>query len=336
MKEYKILVLTDHLSHTKYDSIFPLFKEIASNSLCKSLYISSRGVEYNRDFFKGNVKKKIHCKCYDEQFSYANCESWHTSLTKKQLSDFDVIFLRIDYPINEKLFHNLDSEYKGLIINNPKGTLKTGSKEYLLNFDKLTPKIFVTSKLDEIKKVSKEMDIVVKPLRNYGGKGLIRLGSINYIENKKSSYINSLKEVDSLLKKEKKVIVSEYLFNVDKGDKRIIVANGSILGAMLRLPAKDNWLCNLNQGGKYVATNITSEELSIAKITSDALSNEGVILYGFDTLVNNDGNRVLTELNTSNVGGFLQIQKLTNSNVIKETSEQLFDYIKNILTSNST
>lgn len=328
MNKYKILVLTDHLSHTQHDSIFPLFKEIASNSLCESLYIGSRGVESNIELFKGNIKNKIYCKKYDKDFTYINKKTWHSSLTKLNIHYFDVLFLRIDYPINKQLLINLDSKYKGLIINHPIGTLKTGSKGYLVNFNDLTPKTFVTSSLDEITTISNKMDIVVKPLRNYGGKGLIRLGNNNYIGSKISSYSDSLEEIKELLEKEHQVIVNEYLYNVDKGDKRIIVVNGTILGAMLRLPEKDNWLCNLKQGGRYVATSITSEESTIAKITSDALLKEGVVLYGFDTLVNNDGNRVLTELNTSNVGGFLQIEELTGSNIINTASIKLFDYIE--------
>ncbi|MCB9293917.1 MAG: hypothetical protein H6559_12470 [Lewinellaceae bacterium] len=39
----------------------------------------------------------------------------------------------------------------------------------------------------------------------------------------------------------------KFLRNVRQGDKRIIVVNGEVLGAVLRLPPRGSWLCNAAQ-----------------------------------------------------------------------------------------
>lgn len=327
MKKYNIVVLTDHLTHTAHDSIFPLFKDMASNLSCNSMYIASRGQKENINFFQGEVNESITGKPLDGEFTYKNKDNWYESSKEIKLSNFDVLFLRIDYPISKKFLKNIKNIFNGLIINEPNGTLKTGSKEYLLNFKKITPSLFLATKPDDISYYSNIMDVVIKPLRNYGGNGLIRLGRSNYIEGLETTYDIAFKEAEKLLLKEGKLLISEFLYNVSKGDKRVIVVNGTILGAMLRIPEKNNWLCNLNQGGKYITSDITLDEYKIAEITSKRLLKEGVVLYGFDTLVNNEGKRVLTELNTANVGGFKQIQELTKSNIIKDASSRLFDYI---------
>ena len=50
-------------------------------------------------------------------------------------------------------------------------------------------------------------------------------------------------------------------------------------------------------------------------------------MYGIDTLVNDEGKRVLSEINTTSIGGLQSIAKLKGKPVLDETSNLLWNYI---------
>ena len=108
-----------------------------------------------------------------------------------------------------------------------------------------------------------------------------------------------------------------YLKNVSQGDRRILIVGGEILGASLRLPRQGSWLCNVSQGGKLVANTPIDEEHKIIEMISPNLLDKGILLFGADTLVNDEGERVLSEINTISIGGFPQAETLTRKPEIK-------------------
>ena len=57
---------------------------------------------------------------------------------------------------------------------------------------------------------------------------------------------------------------------------------------------------------------------------------EGIIIFGLDTLVNDDGKRIVSEINTLSVGGFPQAQEQTGKPVLKDTINLIFDYIEEL------
>jgi glutathione synthase len=79
--------------------------------------------------------------------------------------------------------------------------------------------------------------------------------------------------------------------------------DGKIISSNLRLPAEGNWLCNAAQGGKAVPADPDEDEKMIIKSISKDLKKRGILIYGMDTLVNDNDKRVLSELNTLSVGG---------------------------------
>ena len=118
----------------------------------------------------------------------------------------------------------------------------------------------------------------------------------------------------------------KYLKNVSEGDKRILVVGGEILASSLRLPAKDSWLCNVAQGGKSVSSEVTEREREIIQTINPTLKKKGVLIYGADTLVDDDGKRVLSEVNTLSVGGFPQAEAQTGKPVINTLISKIFEY----------
>ena len=119
----------------------------------------------------------------------------------------------------------------------------------------------------------------------------------------------------------------KFLKNVDKGDKRIVVVNGKIIGSSLRLPAKDSWLCNVAMGGSSVAAVANDEEIKIVERINPKLSELGIVMYGVDTLMGDNGKRVLSEINTTSIGGVVQMEKQQGASLVKRTTNRICDFI---------
>jgi glutathione synthase len=119
----------------------------------------------------------------------------------------------------------------------------------------------------------------------------------------------------------------KFLKNVSQGDKRIVVVNGRIMGASLRLPPTDSWLCNVAKGGSSNFAKADSDEIDMIDKINPKLAEMGIIMYGVDTLVDDDGNRVLSELNTTSIGGLPQIAKLMGKPLVKEAADLIWNYI---------
>jgi len=328
-KRFKILVLTDHLTHSKESSIYPLLCEMRKNKLCSSIDVASRSVEINSSFFHEYKTTQLHVAeakldyCFHEESSFY---SRNTQL--KDLRDYDLIFLRIPQPIKAKFFKFLLKNFpEERIINKPSGIIKTGSKEYLTQFPQFCPETKLCHNKKDVLTFAKKFPIVLKPFRSYGGKGIFRIAEDKAFDPKNremplNAFLDKLEKVEFLAMK--------YLKNVTQGDKRINVVNGKVVGATLRLPPHNSWICNVSSGGKAKKTKLTKEEKTMAKEISKILLAQGVVIFGFDTLVDDDGKRVLSEINTFSVGGFPQAERLSGEPVIKKASDLLWKYIQNI------
>ena len=50
-------------------------------------------------------------------------------------------------------------------------------------------------------------------------------------------------------------------------------------------------------------------------------------MYGVDTLVGDDGKRVLSEINTTSIGGLPQIAKMEGKLLVKQATNLIWEYI---------
>ena len=224
-------------------------------------------------------------------------------------------------------------EYLGenkVIINHPNGIEQTSTKAFLLNFPKICPPMKLCKSIDEILEFANRFPIVLKPLKEYGGKGLLKING-DVLNDGSDDF-----DTNDYLRKQKEYIETEgylamkFLKNVSEGDKRILVVNGKILASSLRLPAKDSWLCNVAQGGRSVASEVTSEEEKIIRRITPKLRRAGILIFGADTLVDDDGKRILSEINTLSIGGFPQAEKQTGRPVVQEAIDGIIEFVKRV------
>jgi len=76
------------------------------------------------------------------------------------------------------------------------------------------------------------------------------------------------------------------------GDKRLIVINGKLEGALRRIPSKSDFRANIAAGGTYAKYEPSVRDREICSNLSSFLVNNGIILAGVDVIGD-----YLTEIN---------------------------------------
>jgi glutathione synthase len=136
---------------------------------------------------------------------------------------------------------------------------------------------------------------MVKPLYGNGGAAIFRIaeGDTN---------LNSLIELLGITFREP-IMVQRYLPEVRAGDKRIILVDGNVAGAINRVPAADETRSNLHVGGKAEATKLTKREREICARLGPELKKRGLIFAGIDVIGD-----YLTEINVTSPTGIRQVK----------------------------
>ena len=294
---------------------------------CQQIDVASRGWAENAAFFEGKSAGNLLASTVTADFSF-DPEGLHfkTHLKPVDLANYDAIFLRLPPPLDNDFLTFLTQHYPDQkIINRPSGLMKTASKAFLLNFPEICPEMQLCESRAAIRAFAEKFPIVLKPLRNYGGKGIVK------IENQRVEADGFEQDLASFLeaydRDPEPYLGMKFLKNVGEGDKRVVVVNSEVLGGVLRLPPPGAWLCNAAQGGRASSTGLTAEELHIAEVISPILKKEGIVMFGFDTLVNDQGKRILSEINTLSIGGLPQMGKLNGQPVVPRAADLLWKYI---------
>jgi glutathione synthase len=223
------------------------------------------------------------------------------------LNEYDIVLMRQDPPFDMSYItatHLLETiQDKTLILNNPFYVRNCPEKIFVNKYMKYMPHTLITRNINEIIKFrEKHKKIIIKPLYGNGGANVFysdgadrNFGSI--IEN----FMNISNEP---------FIIQKFIPNVSHGDKRIILINGQIAGAINRLPQNGEIRSNMHVGGQAVKTDITPNEREICEVLSKDLINFGLFFVGIDVIDN-----FITEINVTSPTGIREIHKLTGQNI---------------------
>ncbi len=229
----------------------------------------------------------------------------------QELAKFDIILMRQDPPFDLAYItatHLLEKiSEKTLIINNPYEVRNSPEKIFVTQFEQIMPKTMITRDIQSIKLFRhKYKDIVIKPLYGNGGEGVFRVKSGD--EN-----FNSIVEI-FLKQYKEQFVVQEYLPDVRKGDKRIILIDGETVGAVNRVPAAGDSRSNMHAGGTPKKTTLTKNDHLICKIISPFLKEKGLFFVGIDII-----GKFITEINVTSPTGIREINKFNKIKI-----EQIF------------
>jgi glutathione synthase len=226
----------------------------------------------------------------------------------KRLAEFDIVLMRKDPPFDVAYLHAtwiLDhARGKTLLVNDPRGLRELNEHLAVLQFPELTPPTIVTRSTERLRAFQREQGgaIVVKPVDGYGGLGIfiVRDGDPNA-----SSILETSTGAGT-----RWTLAQRYLPAAVEGDKRIILADGEPLGAVLRVPADAEARGNLHVGGRAVKTTIDARDREIIETVAPFLREHGQILVGLDVI-----GGMLTEINITSPTGVRHVARLEDRNV---------------------
>jgi glutathione synthase len=222
------------------------------------------------------------------------------------LDEVDAILIRKDPPFDADYHYAtqlLDlARSSTFIMNDPRALRDANEKLYTLHFPEVTPRTYVTSNRTRIRAFVDAVGgtAVIKPLDQAGGIGVMMLGSND---------LNTPSIIDLLTAEgTHPVIVQEFLPAVREGDKRILLLNGKALGAILRVPKKDDLRANIHVGGRVKACTLTPAEEEIIAHVGPRLRSAGLYFVGLDVI----GEKV-TEINVTSPTGIQELGRLNGT-----------------------
>jgi glutathione synthase len=220
----------------------------------------------------------------------------------------DVVLMRQDPPFDLGYItatHLLERiAHKTLVVNDPAQVRNAPEKVFVLDYPQFMPPTLVTRSLDEARKFLAEHGaIVIKPLHGNGGKAIFKVES-------DGANLSALIEVFNMTWREPHM-VQAFLPDVAKGDKRIVLVDGEIAGAINRLPGEGEIRSNLAVGGSAEKTELTDKEREICAVLGPELKKRGLLFVGIDVI----GGTWLTEINVTSPTGIVAIGKFDGTDV---------------------
>ena len=231
--------------------------------------------------------------------------------------DVDVVLMRQDPPFDlgyitaTHLLERIQDET--VVVNDPAAVRNAPEKVWVLDFARFMPPTMLTRSVGAARRFLEEHgDIVIKPLHGNAGKAGFKIGS-------DGSNLASLMELFNATYREPHVLQA-FLPEVSEGDKRIVLVDGEIAGAINRRPAKGDIRSNLAAGGTAEATDLTAPEREICDALGPELKMRGLLFVGIDVI----GGRWLTEINVTSPTGIVAIDKFNGS----DTAGLIWDAIE--------
>ena len=221
-------------------------------------------------------------------------------------SDIDVVLMRQDPPFDVGYItacHLLERiENETLVVNNPVSVRNAPEKVMVLDYAEFMPPTLITRDIGEVRAFqAKHGKIVIKPLHGNGGKAV-------FLVPADGSNLSALLEVFDQTWPEPHM-VQAFLPEVHEGDKRIVLIDGVVAGAINRLPAEGEFRTNLAQGGNAEQSGLTDREKEICAAMGPDLKRLGLIFVGIDVI----GGKWLTEINVTSPTGIVSIGEYDGS-----------------------
>jgi glutathione synthase len=220
--------------------------------------------------------------------------------------DIDVVLMRQDPPFDLGYItatHLLERiRHETLVVNDPASVRNAPEKVWVLDYDRFMPPTLVTRSLAAAREfLAEHGEIVVKPLHGNGGKAIFKVG-------RDGANLASLIELFNAAYREPHMLQA-FLPGVAEGDKRIVLVDGEVAGAVNRIPGEGEIRSNLAVGGMAAKTELTGRERAICDALRPELKARGLLFVGIDVI----GGEWLTEINVTSPTGIVAIDKFNGT-----------------------
>ena len=220
--------------------------------------------------------------------------------------DVDVVLMRQDPPFDlgyitaTHLLERIQGET--LVVNDPASVRDAPEKLWVLDFPQFMPPTAITRSLGLTRKfLAEHGEIVIKPLHGFAGGAVFRVSP-------DGRNLASLIELFNQTYREPHVI-QKFIPEIAEGDKRIVLVDGEVAGAINRVPGAGEIRSNLAVGGKAAKTELTSREEEICAVLASELRSRGLLFAGIDVI----GGKWLTEINVTSPTGIVAIDEFNGT-----------------------
>ena len=222
------------------------------------------------------------------------------------LEKSNVILIRNDPPFNSRYLYTtflLDHiSRKVKIINHPFAVRNVSEKMFSINFMKYMPPTLISENQKEIKKFfKKQKSVVVKPIDGFSGNNVILLKSFN------------ASKIRKLLKKNNHLFFQKFLPEVSRGDKRVFIIKGKIVGAISRVPKKGSILSNMSKGAHAKLIKLTNKERKASRAIGKLLVKNKIYFAGIDFIQE----KLIGDINVTSPTGLAAYRDLSGINLAK-------------------
>ncbi len=228
--------------------------------------------------------------------------------------EFDLVLMRKDPPVDPRYLHALWmlDHCEAPVINEPEGIRAASEKLFALQFPDWIPPTVVTSRREELDSFCKDQGgkIVLKPIDGFAGRG-VYVWSLN--EANRGVIWEEMTERGT-----RPVLAQRFLPEVKKGDKRILVWNGEILGAVNRVAKSGEVRSNLAAGGTAVKSSVTARERELVEAMAPYLIDHGLYFVGLDVI-----GGYLTEVNVTSPTCLVELETFTG---VKHSERMVRDW----------
>ena len=218
----------------------------------------------------------------------------------EDLSTRDVVLLRQDPPFDMSyitttyLLERIHPET--LVVNDPAHVRNAPEKVFVVDYLDLMPPTIITRSLDDVQEFrARYKDVILKPLYGNGGAAIFRVA-------RGDTNVASLVELFQTVFREP-FMVQEYRPEIKDGDKRIILVDGEVAGAINRVPPAGETRSNLHVGGVAMPTTLSPRDEEICARLGPELKMRGLLFAGIDVI-----GPYLTEINVTSPTGIRQVK----------------------------
>lgn len=232
------------------------------------------------------------------------------------LDDVDAVLVRKDPPFDSNYLwacHLLEHlRGKTIVVNDPRALRDANEKLYATHFPEVMPTTMVSNDKHRIKNFLAQVGgrAVLKPLSGAGGESvfLMQDGDLN---------VNAI--IETVTQNGSRVAMAqEFLPDVTRGDKRILLLDGEPLGAILRVPQRGDVRSNIHVGGTVEPAELDERDRAIIALVGPRCRIDGLYFVGLDVI----GGR-LTEVNVTSPTGIQQMSRLGAQNFSTTVMEWL-------------
>ena len=259
------------------------------------------------------IDSKVVAKGFFVKFNYKYKKFFKIlKYQKLNLAKCKFILIRQDPPFNLEYISTtyiLDSLKDNVkIVNDPTSIRNVSEKLFSTKYLKFMPQTIFSQNVEEIKEfIKNHKKIILKPIHSFSGNDIHLLTKFNS------------KLIKDFIKKHDHVMCQKYLPQIYKGDKRVFLINGKVVGAISRVPKDGSFLSNMSKGAKPINTKLTKIELTISKLIAKDLKKKKIFFAGIDFI----DQKLSGDINVTSPTGLKTFYDLSKINLAKTFWKEL-------------